>query len=48
MKISLVGVGFRVLSVVLSIFLGIFTYAMLFLIDEQSIILSTFIIATFV
>lgn len=48
MKISLVGVGFRVLSVVLSIFLGIFTYAMLFLIDEQSVILSTFIIFVFV
>ena len=47
MKISLVGLGFKTLSVFLSLWIGMFSYAIIFLADEKSIFLSIFVTFVF-
>jgi len=47
MKISLVGIGFKTLSIFLTIWIGIITYLVLFLVDDKNIFISLFIILVF-
>lgn len=47
MKISLVGMGFKILSIFLTIWVGIITYLVLFLVDDKNIFISLFILLVF-
>lgn len=44
MKISLVGIGFKFLSIFLTLCIGVFSYLILFLIDDKNLFLSIFIL----
>ena len=47
MKISLVGMGFKILSIFLTIWIGIITYSVLFLVDDKNIFSSLFVLLAF-
>lgn len=48
MRVSLVGSGVKILSVLLSILIGVFAYVVLFLVNDKSIIHSIFIVLVFI
>jgi hypothetical protein len=48
MKISLVSIGFKIFSIFLTFAIGVFTYVIIFLIDDKNIFLSTFVLLVFV
>lgn len=47
MKISLVGKGFKILSIILTIWIGLITYLVLFLVYDKNIFITLFILLVF-